>query len=475
MTTARRSKIVCTLGPATAAPDRVAALVAAGMDVARLNFSHGDHADHEKVYRAVREAAEHADRVVGVLADLQGPKIRLGRFTDGPVHWPAGATVRITVDDVPGTPDRVSTTYSALAADARPGDLLLIDDGRVGLEVVAVEGPDVVCTVTVGGTVSDNKGLSLPGMDVSVPALSDKDVADLEFALGLGVDLVALSFVRAPSDIDLVHAVMDRVGRRTPVIAKLEKPEAVDDIEAVVDAFDGLMVARGDLGVELPLERVPLVQKRAVQLCREKAKPVIVATQMLDSMIVNPRPTRAEASDVANAVLDGADAVMLSGETSIGAYPIETVDTMARIIEEAEADRTGLVPALREADHTQPGLLARAALTIGDGLDAAALVAFTLSGNTVRRLARWHPRRPLVALTPVRAVRDQLASSWGTRAVLVPDVGSAEDMVRVVDDALLGMGFAAGDVVVVLAGAPPHTIGLTDLIRVHRLGDDCST
>ena len=272
-----------------------------------------------------------------------------------------------------------------------------------------------MCTVTVGGTVSDNKGLSLPGMDISVPALSAKDIADLEFALGLGVDLVALSFVRSPADIDLVHAVMDRVGHRVPVIAKLEKPEAVDDIEAVVDAFDGLMVARGDLGVEMPLERVPLVQKRAIQRCREKAKPVIVATQMLDSMIVNPRPTRAEASDVANAVLDGADAVMLSGETSVGAYPVETVQTMARIIEEAESDRSGLVPALREADHTQPGLLAQAALAIGDGLDATALVTFTLSGNTVRRLARLHPRQPLVALTPVREVRDQLALSWGTR------------------------------------------------------------
>jgi pyruvate kinase len=335
-----------------------------------------------------------------------------------------------------------------------------------------------VCTVTVGGTVSDNKGLSLPGMDISVPALSAKDVADLEFALGLGVDLVALSFVRSPTDIDLVHAVMDRVGHRVPVIAKLEKPEAVDDIEAVVDAFDGLMVARGDLGVEMPLERVPLVQKRAIQRCREKAKPVIVATQMLDSMIVNPRPTRAEASEVANAVLDGADAVMLSGETSVGAYPVETVETMARIIEEAESDRSGLVPALcprplGEADHTQPGLLAQAALAIGDGLDATALVTFTLSGNTVRRLARLHPRQPLVALTPVREVRDQLALSWGTRAVLVSDVASAEDMVRVVDEAVLAMdGFARGDVVVIVAGAPPHTVGVTDLLRVRRLGDD---
>ena len=279
---------------------------------------------------------------------------------------------------------------------------MLVDDGRVGLEVVAVEEPGIVCTVTVGG-----------------------------------------------------------------------KPEAVDDIEAVVDAFDGLMVARGDLGVGMPLERVPLVQKRAIQRCREKAKPVIVATQMLDSMIVNPRPTRAEASDVANAVLDGADAVMLSGETSVGAYPVEAVETMARIIEEAESDRSGLVPALREADRTQPGLLAQAALAVGDGLEARALVAFTLSGNTVRRLARLHPRQPLIALTPVREVRDQLALSWGARAVLVPDVASAEDMVRVVDEALLAIdGFNRGDVVVFVAGAPPHAIGLTDLLRVRRLGDD---
>jgi pyruvate kinase len=466
----RRGKIVCTLGPAVA--DRIPELIAAGMDVARLNFSHGDHADHEKVYRAVRDAADQAGRAVAVLADLQGPKIRLGRFTDGPVQWRVGETVRITVDDVPGTHDRVSTTYAELAADAKPGDRLLIDDGRVGLEVVDVEGADVVCTVTIGGTVSDNKGLSLPGMNVSVPALSEKDVADLEFALGLGVDWVALSFVRSPSDIDLVHAVMDRVGHRAPVIAKVEKPEAVDDIDAVVEAFDGIMVARGDLGVEMPLERVPLVQKRAVQRCREKAKPVIVATQMLDSMIANPRPTRAEVSDVANAVLDGADAVMLSGETSVGAYPIETVETMARIIEETESDRSGLVPALREVDRTQPALLSQAALTVGDGLDARALVAFTLSGNTVRRLARLHPSEPLVALTPDRAVRDQLALSWGTTPVLVPDVESAEDMVRVVDETLLAMAdFAQGDVVVVVAGAPPHTIGLTDLLRVHRLGD----
>ena len=314
----RRTKIVCTLGPATATQDRIRELVESGMDVARLNFSHGDHADHADNYKMVRAASDETGRAVGILADLQGPKIRLGRFADGKTVWANGEQVRITVDEVDGTHDRVSTTYKELAQDAKAGDRLLVDDGKVGLVVESVEGNDVVCRVTEGGPVSNNKGLSLPGMNVSVPALSEKDIADLEFALDLGVDFIALSFVRSPADIELVHDIMDRVGRRVPVIAKLEKPEAIENLEAIVLAFDAVMVARGDLGVELPLEQVPLVQKRAIQMARENAKPVIVATQMLESMIENSRPTRAEASDVANAVLDGADAVMLSGETSVG-------------------------------------------------------------------------------------------------------------------------------------------------------------
>jgi pyruvate kinase len=389
------------------------------------------------------------------------------------VAWPVGDTVRITVDDVPGTADRVSTTYKGLAGDARSGDRLLVDDGKVALQVTAVEGSDVVCTVTVGGTVSDNKGLSLPGMNVSVPALSEKDVADLEFALSLGVDLVALSFVRSASDIDLVHETMNRVGYRTPVIAKLEKPEAVAALEAIVDAFDGIMVARGDLGVELPLERVPLVQKRAIQLCRENAKPVIVATQMLDSMIANPRPTRAEASDVANAVLDGADALMLSGETSVGAYPIVTVQTMARVIEEVESDPVIGPPPLGRLPRTRPGLITQAARDIGDGLGVKALVAFTQSGDTVRRLARLHPRRPILAFTPEPAVRSRLALTWGTETFLVPPVDSTDALVRAVDEEMLAMNrFVPNDEIVLTAGSPPGTVGSTNLLRVHRLGTD---
>src|SRR3954467_10465921 len=447
-------------------------MVEAGMDVARLNFSHGDYADHEANYKRVRAASDLTGRAVGIMADLQGPKIRLGRFKDGPTFWANGETVRITVDDCEGNHDRVSTTYKRLVQDATPGDRVLVDDGNVGLVVDGIEGNDVVCTVTEGGPVSNNKGMSLPGMNVSAPALSEKDIEDLEFALKLGVDLVALSFVRSPADIELVHEIMDRVGRRVPVIAKLEKPEAIDNLEAIVLAFDAVMVARGDLGVELPLEEVPLVQKRAIQIARENAKPVIVATQMLDSMITNSRPTRAEASDVANAVLDGADAVMLSGETSVGRYPIKTVRTMAQIIEAVEAGPVS-VPQLNHVPRTKRGVLSYAARDIGERLSARGIVTFTQSGDTARRLARLHTRLPLLAFTPQPEVRSQLALTWGVETFLVDYVESTDAMVRQVDHAMLSIErFNRGDLVVIVAGSPPGTAGSTNLIRVHRLGED---
>ncbi len=442
------------------------------MDVARLNFSHGDHPDHQANYERVREASNLTGKAVGILADLQGPKIRLGRFAEGKTTWAAGELVRITVDEVEGTHDRVSTTYKELAQDAKEGDRLLVDDGKVGLVVTGVEGNDVLCRVTEGGPVSNNKGVSLPGMDVSVPALSEKDIADLEFALDLGVDFIALSFVRSPADVELVHSIMDRVGRRVPVIAKIEKPEAVDNLEAIVLAFDAVMVARGDLGVELPLEQVPLVQKRAIQIARANAKPVIVATQMLESMIENSRPTRAEASDVANAVLDGTDAVMLSGETSVGKYVMETVRTMARIVETVETEGDG-VPPLTHTPRTKRGVISYAARDIGERLDAKALVAFTQSGDTVRRLARLHTSLPLLAFTSIPEVRSQLALSWGTETFLVPEVETTDAMVLEVDKALLELGrYNKGDQVVIVAGAPPGTVGSTNLIHVHRIGEE---
>jgi len=468
----RRGKIVCTLGPATNSDEMILALVEAGMDVARMNFSHGDYADHKASYDRVRAASDTTGRAVGVLADLQGPKIRLGRFATGSTYWADGETVRITVDDCEGSHDRISTTYKTLAKDATVGDRVLVDDGKVGLVVDAIEGDDVVCTVVEGGPVSNNKGMSLPGMSVSAPALSEKDIDDLEFAMHLGVDMVALSFVRSPSDVELVHEVMDRVGRRVPVIAKLEKPEAIDNLEAVVLAFDAVMVARGDLGVELPLEEVPLVQKRAIQMARENAKPVIVATQMLESMIEHSRPTRAEASDVANAVLDGADAVMLSGETSVGKYPLAAVQTMARIICAVEENSTA-APPLTHVPRTKRGVISYAARDIGERLDAKALVAFTQSGDTVRRLARLHTPLPLLAFTPLPEVRSQLAMTWGTETFIVPIMQTTDGMIRQVDKSLLSLGrYRRGDLVVIVAGAPPGTVGSTNLIHVHRIGEE---
>jgi pyruvate kinase len=453
----RRAKIVCTLGPATGSQEQVTALVESGMDVARLNFSHGAHADHERAYHMVREASDRTGHAVAILADLQGPKIRLGTFAAGPVVWETGSRVCITVEDVEGTAERVSTTYKGLAADAKVGDRLLVDDGKLALSVVEIEGADVWCLVVEGGEVSNNKGLSLPGVAVSVPAMSDKDEEDLRFALHLSVDFVALSFVRSPADVELVRDIMRQEDVSVPVIAKLEKPEAVENLEAIVEAFDGIMVARGDLGVELALEQVPLVQKRAVQAARERNKPVIVATQMLESMISSSRPTRAEASDVANAVLDGADAVMLSGETSVGRYPIAAVRTMERIIDAVESD-TVRVPDARD---------------IGEAMDVRALATFTQTGDSARRLAALHPRMPLLAFTVDGRVRSQLALSWGVETFLVPSVQHTDDMVRQVDFSLLSIGrLREGDRVVVVAGSPPNTPGSTNLIRVHEVGTD---
>jgi pyruvate kinase len=466
----RRAKIVCTLGPATGTYEAVRALVYAGMDVARLNFSHGTYEQHRRTYTWVRQASDESGRGVGVLVDLQGPKIRLGTFAAGPVVWATGETVTITTEDCPGDHDRVSTTYAGLAGDVEVGDRLLVDDGRVGLKVVAVDGPDVRLVVTEGGPVSDNKGLSLPGVAVSVPAMTDKDEADLRFALSLRADLVALSFVRSPADIEPVHRVMDEMGVRLPVLAKLEKPQAVDALEDVVTAFDGVMVARGDLGVEMPLERVPLVQKRAVQAAREQAKPVIVATQMLDSMVGASRPTRAEASDVANAVLDGADALMLSGETSVGRYPVESVATMARIIRAAE-EELGRVPEVKTELPGIGGAIAAAAAEVGRRVGASALVAFTQSGDTARRLAEYRSPIPLLAFTPIPDVRSQLALTWGVETFLVPAVQHTDEMVRQVDKCMLELGrMQPGELVTIVAGSPPSTSGSTNAMRVHRLG-----
>ncbi|MDR1118896.1 MAG: pyruvate kinase [Bifidobacteriaceae bacterium] len=469
----RRAKIVCTIGPASESKERIGELIAAGMNVARLNMSHGTHDDHGAVYRTVRAVSEEMGVTVGVLADLQGPKIRLGTFKDHKaVELAPGDRFAITVDEVEGTRKRASTTYKGLPGDARVGDLILIDDGKVAVRIDQVTATDVVTTVEVGGEVSDHKGLNLPGVAVSVPALSAKDVADLRFALGLGVDVIALSFVRSAADYEAVAAVMREEGRTLPVVAKIEKPQAVENLYEIVRRFDAIMVARGDLGVELPLEDVPLVQKDAIDLARRYAKPVIVATQVLDSMISNPRPTRAEASDCANAVLDGADAVMLSGETSTGAYPVEAVETMARIIEATEAGGGARIRPMTAVPHTHPGILTKAAAQIADTMEAAYLLAFTETGDTARRMARLRSPIPLVALTPNGETLRQLSLAWGITAFQVPCYEHTDRMILGADAVLKAGGLGQiGDTVVIVSGAPVGTAGTTNQILVHRIGE----
>jgi len=468
----RRAKIVATLGPATSTYETVRALIDAGVDVARLNLSHGDYSVHENNYANVRRAAEDSGRAVAVLVDLQGPKIRLGKFEAGPYELAVGDIFKITTEDILGDKDICGTTFKGLPQDVKPGDFLLIDDGKVRVEVVETDGTVVTTRVVVAGAVSNNKGINLPGVAVSVPALSEKDEDDLRWGLRTGADLIALSFVRDAADVTRVHEIMAEEGVKVPVIAKIEKPQAVDNLESIIDAFDGIMVARGDLGVELPLEAVPIVQKQAVELARRMAKPVIVATQMLESMISSPVPTRAETSDVANAVLDGADAVMLSGETSVGEYPVIVVETMARIIESTEDHGLERIHPLTTKPRTQGGAITLAALEVAEFVDAKFLCVFTQSGDSARRLSRLRSRIPMLAYTPDPAIRRRMAVTWGVRTTLVNFVPHTDMMFHQVDEHLLGSGLAeVGDKVVVISGSPPGIVGSTNDVRIHRVGD----
>lgn len=468
----RRAKIVCTLGPSAETVEQLRDLIAAGMDVARLNLSHGSHEDHLARYQAVRQAADESMRGVGILMDLQGPKIRTGKFKNGKETLVVGQKFTITINDVEGDNQIVGTTLKSLPQDVRVGDMILIDDGRISLRATEVTDTDVITEVVEAGVISNSKGINLPGVAVSVPALSDKDEEDLRWGLRTGIDMVALSFVRDAHDIADVHRIMDEEGVRLPVIAKIEKPQAVANLEAIVDAFDGIMVARGDLGVELPLEEVPLVQKRCVDLAREAGKPVIVATQMLDSMISASRPTRAEASDVANAVLDGADALMLSGETSVGEHPSHVVRTMARIIEHVEHEALDELPRLsEEVSSSTARAVTKAATMVAEAAQASYLVAYTETGQSARMIARHRTRTPILAFTTVPRTRSQLAVVWGVETFLVDDVLHTDDMAQQVDRALLDINRATvGEKVVLVAGVPPGTPGSTNGMRVLVLG-----
>jgi len=440
--------------------------------MARLNLSHGVTSDHEKSLAMVRDAAAGAGKAVAVLADLQGPKIRLTRFSDGPHELARGDIFTITTDDVEGSKERVGTTYKGLPGDCSKGDRILIDDGKVTVEVIEVSHNDVTTRVIEPGIVSNNKGINLPGVAVSVPALSDKDREDLRWALKAGVDFIAMSFVRSAKDIIDVHAIMDEAGVRIPIIAKIEKPQAVTNLEEIIEVFDGIMVARGDLGVELPIEDVPMVQKRCVRLARDAAKPVIVATQMLESMIANSRPTRAEATDCANAVLDGADALMLSGETSVGEFPIEAVTTMARIIEKTEEEALELIRPLTHEPKTKGGAITKAAVEVGAVVGAKFLVAFTQSGDSARRMSRLRSAIPILALTPEIGTCNRLALSWGVESMVTTVVEHTDEMVKQIDSFLIESKRASiGENIIIVAGSPPGIPGSTNAMRVHRIGD----
>jgi pyruvate kinase len=466
----RRAKIVSTLGPATDNLESVRELVAAGVDVFRLNMSHGDHSDHARRLGFIRQTATEAGRTIGCFADLQGPKIRLDVFENGPHYLNEGDTFTITVRDIAGTATVCGTTLKTLPQDVHVGDSILLDDGKVALQAILVTEEDVVTRVTVGGYVSDHKGINLPGVAVSVPALSEKDKADLRWALKAGVDMVALSFVRSADDVDTVHRIMTEEGVRVPVIAKIEKPQALENLDDIIDAFDAFMVARGDLGVELPLEQVPIAQKRIISAARKWAKPVIVATQMLESMIDNPRPTRAEASDVANAILDGADAVMLSGETAVGKYPVVTVLTMGRIVEATEEAGVERIEHIQWDPHTAGGVIAKAAAEVAERVEAKFLVAFTQSGDTGRRLSRLRTKTPVLAFTPIEQVSRQLALSWGVQSHVIESYDTREKMERSVGERLTAVNqVKKGDRIVIVSGRPGPRSGQTNNLHILKM------
>jgi pyruvate kinase len=475
-----KAKIVCTLGPSSNSVEMLVNLIHAGMDVVRLNFSHGTHADHRSTVRNVQEAVKRTGMEVTVLQDLQGPKIRIGDFGVPFIELTQGSRFSITTEPVVGTKEIVSTGYANLTKDVRRGDHVLLDDGKLRLRVLEVKGSTVVGEVEIGGLLSAHKGINLPGVSVSAPSFTDKDFMDLEFGMTLDIDYVALSFVRTAADIrGLRNIIIERVekGRFLPIIAKIEKPQAVANIDAIIAEADGIMVARGDLGVELPPEDVPILQKMIIKKCNKAGKPVIIATQMLESMINNPTPTRAEASDVANAVLDGGDAVMLSGETSVGRYPLESVQIMDRIIKKVESEHGGFPGEVRVQERT-PGVverrldaLGRAACVLAEQMNAAAIITVTHSGETARVIARYRPRPKIIAITDRTKILRRLNLVWGVHGMVIDGLMDDSDKaLQKIQEHLVQSGLVRrGEYVVVLAGQPFFARGSTNFIKVEKI------
>ena len=469
----RRAKIVCTIGPASS--QRLGELIQAGMDVARLNFSHGAHSEHAEVVADIRRLSKEMNHPVAILQDLQGPKIRTGRYTDGPLTLQTGQIFVITTDEIIGDVERVSTTYKSLPEDVDEGDEILLSDGLLRLVVRRIHGAEVECEVVDGGVLRERAGINLPGADLSVPSMTEKDREDLEFGIAQKVDYVALSFVRRADDIAELKALLRRADVPIGAVAKLEKPQAIQDLDAIIEATDVVMVARGDLGVELSPERVPAVQKRIIRAAVRAGKPVITATQMLESMIEHPRPTRAEASDVANAIFDGTDAVMLSGETAVGKYPVAVVQMMDRIVREAESELE-FTPDHRRRRRAEelpldfPDAIADAAGRVAVDIQAAAIVAFTQTGFTAQLISKYRPTHPVFAFTSHDRVLCRLCLHWGIYPRRIDFVADTDQMITKIDKMLCAEGHVqAGDNLVILAGMPPTQQGTTNLLRLHQV------
>lgn len=472
----RRTKIVCTLGPSSNTPEGIERLFRAGMNVVRINFSHGSHEVHKRTIGLVRDVAKKYQYSIPVLMDLQGPKIRVGKMKDDAQILTEGEMVRITTSDVEGTSELIPIDYPDLAADAKEGNQILVDDGLLELRIVKKEEKDLLAKVIVGGLLKSRKGVNLPDVDITMSSLTEKDIKDLEFGLSVGVDFVAMSFVRTARDIQEVVSRVRAADSNAAIIAKIEKPEAVDHIDEIIEEADGIMVARGDLGIEIPSEQVPLVQKKIIDRCRVGGKPVITATQMLDSMINNPRATRAESSDVANAVIDGTDAVMLSGETAVGQYPVEAVKTMAKIIRSVE-ENAKIYNSLgyRKPDWKEKQViesLAYSCVMMAENVDARAISTITHSGNTARRIAKFRPAVPIVAFTESRIVRRQLNLVWGVRSVRLRELFDTDKSVKMMENHLVENGLLEkGDRVIIATGMPLAQRGRTNMIKVSTIDD----
>ncbi|MGF7185639.1 pyruvate kinase [Desulfitispora alkaliphila] len=470
----KKTKIVCTIGPATETVSKLKELIAEGMNVARLNFSHGDYEEHGKRIDNIRQATLEVGRDIAIMLDTKGPEIRLGKFAnDAKIKLEVDQEFTLTVDEIEGDESKVQVSYEGLPQDVNPGTQILIDDGLVSLEVVSIEGNDIKCRVINAGEISSRKGVNVPGVKINLPALTEKDIADLHFGIDRDVDFIAASFIRKASDVLAIKEILEAREADIHVISKIENQEGVDNIEDILKVSDGIMVARGDLGVEIPAEEVPLVQKVIIELCNNEAIPVITATQMLDSMMRNPRPTRAEASDVANAIIDGSDAIMLSGETAAGKYPVESVRTMAQIANRTEqAIREDEQREKIRPEHTVTDSIGYATCSIATDLDAEAIITATVSGSTARVVAKYRPRAPIIAATPSRKVLRQLNLVNGVLPIFVNKTDGTDETIReTVSKALIEELISTGDLVVVTAGVPVGMPGTTNLIKVHVVGE----